>query len=141
CIVSNSSYIYVSANTHYKNKEEELTMTKYGIRTGERTKLETDSTGKTADAGDENLYADNFEYAEEAEGYLASRGDEPRYMLDSHGAWEVQDGRLVQELNASVSQWNGGEPVTIVGDFRWRSEEHTSELQSRFDLVCRLLLE
>src|SRR5699024_11795253 len=26
------------------------------------------------------------------------------------------------------------------GDF-WRSEEHTSELQSRFDLVCRLLLE
>src|SRR5699024_8426954 len=25
--------------------------------------------------------------------------------------------------------------------FRGRSEEHTSELQSRFDLVCRLLLE
>src|SRR5207249_10640486 len=24
---------------------------------------------------------------------------------------------------------------------KWRSEEHTSELQSRFDLVCRLLLE
>src|SRR5207249_8373026 len=38
----------------------------------------------------------------------------------------------------------------IIGDmaslaFKWhkplRSEEHTSELQSRFDLVCRLLLE
>src|SRR5699024_11361709 len=28
----------------------------------------------------------------------------------------------------------------ITGDFR-RSEEHTSELQSRFDIVCRLLLE
>src|SRR5207249_8411673 len=29
-----------------------------------------------------------------------------------------------------------------VGDLSWiRSEEHTSELQSRFDLVCRLLLE
>src|SRR5207249_10838476 len=26
-------------------------------------------------------------------------------------------------------------------DFSARSEEHTSELQSRFDLVCRLLLE
>src|SRR5699024_12795119 len=25
--------------------------------------------------------------------------------------------------------------------FRYKSEEHTSELQSRFDLVCRLLLE
>src|SRR2546428_3502663 len=28
-----------------------------------------------------------------------------------------------------------------VPDDRWRSEEHTSELQSRSDLVCRLLLE
>src|SRR5699024_12072519 len=28
-----------------------------------------------------------------------------------------------------------------VGYFKKRSEEHTSELQSRFDLVCRLLLE
>src|SRR5699024_12720963 len=27
------------------------------------------------------------------------------------------------------------------GDLFLRSEEHTSELQSRFDLVCRLLLE
>src|SRR5699024_11684905 len=27
------------------------------------------------------------------------------------------------------------------GDLAPRSEEHTSELQSRFDLVCRLLLE
>src|SRR5207249_7663834 len=31
---------------------------------------------------------------------------------------------------------------SAVANFRrWRSEEHTSELQSRFDLVCRLLLE
>src|SRR5699024_11254932 len=29
----------------------------------------------------------------------------------------------------------------VVGDLVLRSEEHTSELQSRFDLVCRLLLE
>src|SRR5437868_11698033 len=28
-----------------------------------------------------------------------------------------------------------------VGDSETRSEEHTSELQSRFELVCRLLLE
>src|SRR5438874_9371695 len=31
------------------------------------------------------------------------------------------------------------QPVSIEGG--WRSEEHTSELQSRRDLVCRLLLE
>src|SRR5437868_13688778 len=30
--------------------------------------------------------------------------------------------------------------IAMVGDDE-RSEEHTSELQSRFDLVCRLLLE
>src|SRR5699024_9672909 len=29
----------------------------------------------------------------------------------------------------------------IAAELRARSEEHTSELQSRFDLVCRLLLE
>src|SRR5438105_12631525 len=32
------------------------------------------------------------------------------------------------------------EPRPMRGS-RWRSEEHTSELQSRVDLVCRLLLE
>src|SRR5699024_11360186 len=35
-----------------------------------------------------------------------------------------------------------GSDVRIEGEQRsLRSEEHTSELQSRFDLVCRLLLE
>src|SRR5207249_9754461 len=32
-------------------------------------------------------------------------------------------------------------PHLILFRFAGRSEEHTSELQSRFDLVCRLLLE
>src|SRR2546421_3090703 len=31
--------------------------------------------------------------------------------------------------------------VVIYGTWQLRSEEHTSELQSRSDLVCRLLLE
>src|SRR5438067_3379269 len=31
--------------------------------------------------------------------------------------------------------------VEALLDVKTRSEEHTSELQSRFDLVCRLLLE
>src|SRR5207249_10123313 len=32
-------------------------------------------------------------------------------------------------------------PATVIAAGVLRSEEHTSELQSRFDLVCRLLLE
>src|SRR5437868_12041914 len=39
---------------------------------------------------------------------------------------------------SSAQQWL--EPL-IPNEWRERSEEHTSELQSRFDLVCRLLLE
>src|SRR6266536_403541 len=35
----------------------------------------------------------------------------------------------------------GGQLRAAQGDRRGRSEEHTSELQSRVDLVCRLLLE
>src|SRR6266513_6251543 len=37
------------------------------------------------------------------------------------------------ELERAIAGYAGVEPE--------RSEEHTSELQSRFDLVCRLLLE
>src|SRR5687768_18227361 len=42
--------------------------------------------------------------------------------------------------------WRSGEPFDYTGDFFKlrnviRSEEHTSELQSRLHLVCRLLLE
>src|SRR5207249_6269001 len=39
---------------------------------------------------------------------------------------------------ADVEAWGGLYAFTPVAA---RSEEHTSELQSRFDLVCRLLLE
>src|SRR2546429_2447903 len=40
----------------------------------------------------------------------------------------------------SFSRMNPNDEVTSVGG-RQRSEEHTSELQSRLHLVCRLLLE
>src|SRR5207249_11038325 len=40
--------------------------------------------------------------------------------------------------NANGSVWRS---VSCNAARRDRSEEHTSELQSRFDLVCRLLLE
>src|SRR5207249_10284182 len=64
--------------------------------------------------------------------------DEARYVggIDDDGALLFQDGdrvghrfRLFGVETASGRRFTG------------RSEEHTSELQSRFDLVCRLLLE
>src|SRR5690349_22043760 len=36
---------------------------------------------------------------------------------------------------------NLNELISVAAEFEARSEEHTSELQSRRDLVCRLLLE
>src|SRR5947207_5648618 len=48
-------------------------------------------------------------------------------------------------LPATVTDGSGGTSPTPVahdpGDAAARSEEHTSELQSHSDLVCRLLLE
>src|SRR3712207_7713524 len=52
------------------------------------------------------------------------RGGRPRPALD-----QAFEGHLVIGQEASEA------------DFIWRSEEHTSELQSRQYLVCRLLLE
>src|SRR5207249_9535812 len=43
--------------------------------------------------------------------------------------------------SATVCARFGFDCVVYMGSEDMRSEEHTSELQSRFDLVCRLLLE
>src|SRR2546422_7676486 len=50
---------------------------------------------------------------------------------------EVQVVRPVAPGNAPLGQGTGREPI----HGHERSEEHTSELQSRLHLVCRLLLE
>src|SRR5690606_37925068 len=45
------------------------------------------------------------------------------------------------EMMARLAEYMGLEPAPLDMDFDGRSEEHTSELQSRENLVCRLLLE
>src|SRR2546422_6015796 len=40
-----------------------------------------------------------------------------------------------------AGQWFGIKLILMIGSVYGRSEEHTSELQSRLHLVCRLLLE
>src|SRR5207249_7062432 len=62
-----------------------------------------------------------------------------KYWYDPQWATRVltQD-VILDEFPLSVPvqlRWGSGEKAVV------RSEEHTSELQSRFDLVCRLLLE
>src|SRR2546429_2836590 len=66
----------------------------------------------------------------------------PRSTLFPYTTLFRSHGRLARELggDTSVEQPAGPEAVVPVEDPE-RSEEHTSELQSRLHLVCRLLLE
>lgn len=120
----------------------------------EKAVLDTDERGKMGEGNtpvtdDAVLYADDFEYTEEADvpvytkqgtakemqDYLASRGGEPRYMMDTHGAFVVEteengNHRLGQILDSRVSEWNGGDPETIVGDHRWMNYRASVDVQA-----------
>src|SRR5206468_11453803 len=51
-------------------------------------------------------------------------------------------GRMAVHVGAHyLEKGQGGQGILLAGVPGVRSEEHTSELQSRSDLVCRLLLE
>ncbi len=113
---------------------------------GERTVLDTDSTGGRQDTDSEYLYADNFDYTGktvpvldgkggftgEKEDYIASRGGDTgamaRYVNNINGCFEVYkrpDGEYVlrQQLDQGVTgtgnAWGQGDPAAAIGDFRW----------------------
>src|SRR3712207_8442731 len=67
-------------------------------------------------------------------------------LSDNLKPWEVVEARLRAALAADfvVALYNpisSARPWQLGAAFKIRSEEHTSELQSRQYLVCRLLLE
>src|SRR5699024_12788654 len=51
------------------------------------------------------------------------------------------DGNQAEIAKLTTAGMASADIVTLGQLIGFRSEEHTSELQSRFDLVCRLLLE
>src|SRR5438132_6301471 len=51
------------------------------------------------------------------------------------------DREMQQQRERARASWKGAEKGAVVPAYQKRSEEHTSELQSNSDLVCRLLLE
>src|SRR3712207_7956916 len=60
------------------------------------------------------------------------------YTLSLHDALPIF-ACAASEMNREES--GQGSHITAIEPYPWRSEEHTSELQSRQYLVCRLLLE
>src|SRR2546430_7404113 len=67
----------------------------------------------------------------------AIRGPEP-HLVEEAGVGPVSDPRHAQ---ARVRHRSVDRPELVVAQRAARSEEHTSELQSQSNLVCRLLLE
>src|SRR5699024_12176376 len=57
------------------------------------------------------------------------------------GAFNVNNMEIIQGITEAAQEVNSPLILQVSAGARKRSEEHTSELQSRFDLVCRLLLE
>src|SRR5207249_11995115 len=60
------------------------------------------------------------------------------YTLSLHDALPICSSALLAIGTLASTIWRNLRSLRQIVD---RSEEHTSELQSRFDLVCRLLLE
>src|SRR5207247_3371829 len=85
----------------------------------------------------------------------APRGHREALTREIHGLVERRSqraigrtsvsGRKTDQMNQNVTSWSSGRryrPASAPAIATpLRSEEHTSELQSRVDLVCRLLLE
>src|SRR5438067_8252218 len=73
---------------------------------------------------------------------------QPKGLVPASASAAKQASRRAASIWTSPRRPNGRDryrdqarTVHVRSDAEERSEEHTSELQSRFDLVCRLLLE
>src|SRR5699024_11638484 len=85
---------------------------------------------------------------EHIEKFITEEIDEPFTQEEEEVDAEMQRVRNllktnIEDLNLSVRSYNCLKSANIntIGELvERRSEEHTSELQSRFDLVCRLVL-
>src|SRR5699024_12297184 len=83
----------------------------------------------------------HFQYDE-----LADRARQTAFLVPGLGITVTDERGVVRDENGEVVatrteefRYEGG--ISEVVDHLARSEEHTSELQSRFDTVCRILLD
>src|SRR5438034_1518622 len=74
-----------------------------------------------------------------------SAGAPPRNSVDDHVEWLKSRPDYRPEMETEYRKARSSEQIRVAEDvhelYETRSEEHTSELQSHSDLVCRLLLE
>lgn len=67
-------------------------------------------------------YRDDFRYSDKPASFLHGRGGAPLYTTDQGGAFEVENGALVQQITQEMraNEWGyTPEPTTTLGDDRW----------------------
>src|SRR5437870_9258302 len=96
-----------------------------------------DPRGNELEAGGCNRVSGEFHRANSDAAELPS-GRALRHPIPGTGARVV---RGIRRKRGGGFASPGGVRLVWNSDLDWRSEEHTSELQSRGHLVCRLLLE
>lgn len=67
-------------------------------------------------------YRDDFRYSDKPANFLHDRGGAPLYTTDQGGAFEVENGALVQQITQEIraNEWGyTPEPTTTLGDDRW----------------------
>src|SRR5205085_4795658 len=95
----------------------------------------TDPFGWTGNYPDPNIAADNYLWVNDAgTSYSAP-------LLSASGSNVYPGATLVDDGGAGWSSTGSWSTAASSNDIGGRSEEHTSELQSQSNLVCRLLLE
>src|SRR5699024_12275197 len=82
-----------------------------------------------------DYFTDNWEIRNGACQAISSEGNETALISDEGMVFMSMDKGCPDNLDFPGTRFI----TTRINDQTWRSEEHTSELQSRFDLVCRLL--
>src|SRR5699024_12539056 len=75
------------------------------------------------------------------EGYITSWKEEEDARVGKNLVMDLKFGPQRQRSIAGLRRISKPGLLVYAKSNNLRSEEHTSELQSRFDLVCRLLLE
>src|SRR5690349_13047694 len=88
--------------------------------------------------GSVEAIGDDLQHGKTTDFFMAVKAEENENVVFSFIIWPDKQTRdqAWQKLMADPEMQPGAQPMPFD-----RSEEHTSELQSRRDLVCRLLLE
>src|SRR5688572_31120980 len=79
--------------------------------------------------------------AETSQNYDLAVAEYTKVLRENPDSREARQGLERAKLRASQDHFTRARRLSATGKLEERSEEHTSELQSQSNLVCRLLLE